>query len=231
MRNRAPIAVALDVPQLSSAVALARDVSPEVGFIKVGLEAYLRDGKSGLNEIMAATSPGTSLFLDLKLHDIPNTVAGAARSVSDLGPEILTVHAAGGPEMIHAAAQAVPDTRIAAVTILTSLSGEELTRIGYAGSPLEAVCRLSRLAVDSGARAIVCSPLEVTAVRETVGPDVLLITPGVRPADGDTGDQQRVATPKQAIAAGADLLVIGRPITGARDPREAARLIASDIAR
>jgi orotidine-5'-phosphate decarboxylase len=229
MSARSPIAVALDVPQLSAAVAIARDVSAEVGYVKVGLESYLRDGKSGLNEVMAAATPGTGLFLDLKLHDIPNTVAGAARSVADLTPEILTVHAAGGPEMIAAAVHALPHARIAAVTILTSLSAQNLIQIGLLGSPIEAVCRLARLAVDAGASALVCSPLEVADVRAAVGPDVLLITPGVRPVEGDVADQQRVATPAAAIAAGADLLVIGRPITAAADPRAAARAIAASI--
>ncbi|MFT6564355.1 MAG: orotidine-5'-phosphate decarboxylase [Actinomycetes bacterium] len=178
---------------------------------------------------MGAARPGVELFLDLKLHDIPNTVAGAAQSVAQLRPAMLTVHAAGGPKMIEAAVQALPDTEITAVTILTSMSGADLSAVGIVGEPIDAVVRLAQLAVDAGARALVCSPLEVAAVRAAVGPDIRLVTPGVRPAGSALGDQQRVATPKQAIADGADLLVIGRPITGASDPALAARSIGATL--
>ncbi len=184
-------------------------------------------------------SGGRDVFLDLKLHDIPNTVAGAARAVAELAPTYLTVHASGGRDMVRAAVDALPATAVAGVTVLTSLSAEQLSAVGFAGSPRDTVLRLAVVAVDGGARALVCSPLEVADVRREVGPDVRLITPGVRPArpadgndgnDGNDGDgvddQQRIATPEQALAEGADLLVIGRPITGAADVARAARDIA-----
>lgn len=227
---RPPIAVALDVADLATARNLASVLGDNVACLKIGLETYLRDGSAGVSQIMGAARPGTELFLDLKLHDIPNTVAGAARSVAHLRPALLTVHAGGGPKMIAAAVQALPDTEITAVTILTSMSAGDLAAIGVTGEPIEAVVRLARLAVDAGAAALVCSPLEVAAVRAAVGPDVRLVTPGVRPAGSALGDQQRVATPEQAIGDGADLLVIGRPITGADDPAQAARAIGESLA-
>ncbi len=229
--QRAPIAVALDLPDLESTALLAEQVRDSVACLKIGLEAYLRDGAAGVDVIRAAAGPDVELFLDLKLHDIPNTVAGAARSVLPLRPSLLTVHAAGGPKMIEAAVSALPDTQITAVTVLTSLGADDLAAIGMQGDPLEAVVRLARLAVEAGAAALVCSPLEVSAVRAAVGSGVRLVTPGVRPTGGAVGDQQRVATPQQALADGADLLVIGRPITAADDPAAAASALAADISR
>jgi orotidine-5'-phosphate decarboxylase len=167
-------------------------------------------------------SGGRDLFLDLKLHDIPTTVAGAARSVADLAPTYLTVHASGGAAMVRAAVDALPDTQVAGVTVLTSMSPGDLEAVGLAGPARDAVRRLALLAVGAGARALVCSPHEVAFVRAEVGDGITLITPGVRPAGGDPGDQARVATPEQALADGADLLVVGRPITGAADPGAAA---------
>lgn len=225
----APIAVALDAPDLATACLWAQATDGVVSTVKVGLETYLRDGAAGVQRVRQA-APQASLFLDLKLHDIPNTVAGAARSVGQLQPELLTVHALGGPAMIAAAAEALPDTRITAVTILTSMDEAALGRVGITGTAGEAVLRLAVMAVESGARALVCSPKEVAAVRAAVGPDTVLVTPGVRPVGADRGDQARVATPEQALADGADLLVIGRPITGAADPREAAMAIAAALA-
>ncbi len=172
---------------------------------------------------------GVKVFLDLKLHDIPATVAGAARAVARLRPEFVTVHAAAGPEVIRAAVQAAPDTKIAAVTVLTSISPADLEAIGMRGPVGDAVLRLAALAVAAGARALVCSPREVAAVRSEVGPGITLITPGVRPAGADRNDQARVATPEEALRAGADLLVIGRPITGAPDPGAAASAIAAPL--
>lgn len=227
--TRAPIAVALDLPNLNRATTVAAQVADSVAFLKVGLETYLRDGAAGVAAIRAAAGEEVGLFLDLKLHDIPNTVAGAARSVAPLNPALLTVHASGGPAMIAAAVDALPGTAITAVTILTSLTAADLAAIGIEGEPLDAVVRLARLAVDAGATALVCSPLEVAAVRETVGPDIRLVIPGIRPAGGDLGDQQRVATPEQALADGADLLVIGRPITAAQDPGLAAQEISAAL--
>ena len=225
----APIAVALDAPDPETTLRWAAAVPPHVRCLKVGLETYLRDGADALRQVRAA-APGVEVFLDLKLHDIPNTVAGATRSVAHLAPDYLTVHAAGGPAMIRAAVDALPSGRVTAVTVLTSLSAADLDAIGLAGPPLDAVRRLAALAVAAGAGALVCSPQEVAAVRAEVGAGTVLITPGVRPAGSATGDQARVATPEQALADGADLLVIGRPITGAEDPGAAARLLAEALA-
>ena len=222
--GKAPIAVALDAPDLPTALGWARAVGPHVRTLKVGLELYLRDGAEAVQAV--AQVSGCEIFLDLKLHDIPNTVAGAARSVAPLAPAYLTVHAAGGSAMIAAAAETLPGTRVTAVTVLTSLDAGDLERIGLVGPPIDAVRRLAVLSVAAGARALVCSPQEVAAVRAEVGPDVVLITPGIRPAGGDVGDQARVSTPEQALADGADLLVIGRPITAAADPGAAARALA-----
>ncbi|MFI0432822.1 MAG: orotidine-5'-phosphate decarboxylase [Candidatus Nanopelagicales bacterium] len=231
--GRAPIAVALDAQDLAQAVHWAAAVAPSVAALKVGLQSYLRDGAAGVEAVLAAAvervDDAPALFLDLKLHDIPNTVAGAAQSVAHLAPAILTVHALGGPDMVSAAAQELPDTRIAAVTILTSMDAAALAATGIAGTPRDAVRRLAAMAVAAGARALVCSPLEVADVRAEVGSDVVLITPGVRPAEASVGDQKRVATPQAALAAGADLLVIGRPITAAADPGAAAAAIAAGI--
>ncbi|MBE1592734.1 orotidine-5'-phosphate decarboxylase [Nonomuraea angiospora] len=226
----APIAVALDAPDLETAAQWAALVTPHVSTVKVGLELYLRYGPDVIASVRGAS--GVQVFLDLKLHDIPNTVAGASRAVSRLRPAILTVHAAGGPAMIRAAVEAAdPQTKIAAVTILTSLSEADLARIGLVGPADDAVRRLAALSVESGAKGLVCSPNEVSAVRAEVGEGITLITPGVRPAGADTQDQARVATPEQALADGADLLVIGRPITASPDPGAAAAAIASSLRR
>ena len=223
-----PIAVALDAPDLASAVVLAGQVKDSVSTFKVGLELYMRYGPDAVQQVRDA-APGRLLFLDVKLHDIPNTVGGAARAVAHLQPDILTLHAAGGAAMIAAAVEALPQTRVAAVTILTSLSAPNLDELGIVGPPIDAVRRLASLAVNAGASALVCSPAEVAAVRSEVGPEVLLITPGVRPVGADVGDQQRVATPEQALADGASLLVIGRPITAADNPGVAAAHLAASV--
>lgn len=222
----APIAVALDAPNLSTVGAWATAVAPHVSTLKVGLETYLRDGEAAIDVVRAT---GCDLFLDLKLHDIPNTVAGAARSVERFRPAYLTVHALGGADMVRAAADALPHTRITAVTLLTSMDDVALRSVGIEESPLHAAVRLAVLATAAGARAIVCSPLEVAAIRAAVADDIVLITPGVRPAGADAGDQKRIATPQQAIADGANLVVIGRPITGAADVGEAARTIGRSL--
>ena len=224
---KAPIAVALDAPDAETAARWAQAVTPHVAVVKVGLELFCRTGPSIVQSVRGAS--GTGLFLDLKLHDIPNTVAGAARSVARLKPTYLTVHAVGGAAMVRAAVEAVPDVAIAAVTVLTSADDATLADVGLAGPSLDAVRRLSVLSVGAGARALVCSPQEVAAVRAEVGPDIVLITPGVRPAGAAADDQARVATPEQALADGADLLVIGRPITGAADPGAAAARIAASL--
>ena len=227
-QTKAPIAVALDAPDVETAARWAQAVTPYVSVVKVGLELFCRTGPSVVETVRGGT--GVGLFLDLKLHDIPNTVAGAARSVARLRPKYLTVHASGGGDMVRAAVEAAPDVTIAAVTVLTSLDQGALDLVGLAGPPSDAVRRLAVLAVKAGAGALVCSPQEVALVRAEVGPDVVLITPGVRPAGADAQDQARIATPEQALRDGADLLVIGRPITGASDPGAAAARIAAALA-
>jgi orotidine-5'-phosphate decarboxylase len=229
MRPGPPVAVALDTGDLATATRWAAAVAPSVSCAKVGLQLFCAEGPAAVEKVRAAAD--VDIFLDLKLHDIPATVAGAAASVAAVAPAYLTVHASGGPAMIEAAAAELPETRVAAVTVLTSLAAADLDRLGIAGPPAEAVRRLARLAVAAGARALVCSPQEVALVRREVGPDVVLITPGVRPSGGDRQDQARVATPEQALADGADLLVVGRPITGAADPAAAAASLAASLGR
>jgi orotidine-5'-phosphate decarboxylase len=227
--SKAPIAVALDAPDLATARVWAKAVAPHVQVVKVGLEVFLRDGHDAVH--VAREASGCDIFLDVKLHDIPATVAGAAHAVSKLAPKYLTVHASGGQEMVKAAVEALPETYVTAVTILTSLSQEQLAAMGWNGSAQDIVKRLAVQSVAAGARAIVCSPQEVAAVRVEVGPETVLITPGVRPAGSDAGDQKRIATPEQALSDGANLLVIGRPITAAANIAEAAATIASNIAK
>jgi orotidine-5'-phosphate decarboxylase len=224
----APIAVALDAPDVETAARWAHAVQRYVSVLKVGLELFCKHGPDVVNVVRGGT--GLDLFLDLKLHDIPNTVAGAAKSVARLKPAYLTVHASGGRDMVRAAVEAAPDVKIAAVTLLTSLDEHALRVLGIEASTRDAVLRLASVAVEAGARAIVCSPQEVAAVRAEVGDGITLITPGVRLEGGDAQDQMRVATPRRALADGADLLVIGRPITGAADPGAAAAAIAADLA-
>jgi orotidine-5'-phosphate decarboxylase len=227
--GHAPIAVALDAPDLETAARWAGLVTPHVSTLKIGLELYLRYGPEVVASVRGAS--GVQIFLDLKLHDIPATVAAAARAVARLRPAFLTVHAAAGTAAIRAAADAAPGARVVAVTVLTSLGEADLQRIGLSGPANDAVRRLATLAVEAGARGLVCSPQEVAAVRAEVGDDILLVTPGVRPAGTDVNDQARVATPEEAMRAGADLLVIGRPITGAADPGAAAAAIAASLRR
>lgn len=227
---KAPIVLAVDTADLDTArrwVAATRD---SVSVYKLGLEFFLTFGHAGVNAIRGETD--ADIFLDLKLHDIPHTVAGAARAVAGLKPTFLTVHASGGSEMINAAVQALPESKVTAVTILTSLSEEDLFQIGYASPALESAVALAKLAVAAGAKAIVSSPLEVSAIRSVVGEEPIIITPGVRPAlEAGTDDQKRTMTPKDAIAAGASLVVIGRPITGAwRDGASAMTLKARTVA-
>jgi len=227
--SKAPIAVALDAPDLATAREWATAVAPHVQVVKVGLEVFLRDGHDAVH--VAREASGCDIFLDVKLHDIPATVAGAAHTVAKLAPKYLTVHASGGQDMVKAAVEALPDTYVTAVTILTSLSQDQLAAMGWNGSAQDIVKRLASQSVAAGARAIVCSPQEVAAVRAEVGPETVLITPGVRPAGSDAGDQKRIATPEQALSDGANLLVIGRPITAAANIAEAAATIASNIAK
>jgi orotidine-5'-phosphate decarboxylase len=225
--GKPPIAVALDAPDVETAARWSAAVEPHVAVVKVGLELFCRHGPAVVDAVRGGS--GIGLFLDLKLHDIPATVAGAARAVAGLRPQFLTVHASGGSAMVRAAVEAAPEVDIAAVTVLTSLGPQDLERIGLGGLPVDAARRLALLAVEAGARALVCSPHEVAAIRAEVGEGVTLITPGVRPAGAATQDQARVATPAAALAAGADLLVLGRPITAAADPGSAAALIAAEL--
>jgi orotidine-5'-phosphate decarboxylase len=228
-RRLAPVAVALDAPDIDVAAHWATLVTPHVSTVKIGLELYLRYGPAVVATVRGGS--GVHVFLDLKLHDIPNTVAAAARAVSKLRPEILTVHAAGGTDMIKAAVESAPDTIVAGVTLLTSIGQKDLVELGMEGSVSDAVRRMATLAVSAGARGLVCSPQEVAAVRAEVGQDIVLITPGLRPAGAPSDDQARVATPVEALKAGADLLVIGRPITKAPDPGAAAAAIAASLRR
>jgi orotidine-5'-phosphate decarboxylase len=226
---KAPIAVALDAPDLATAKDWAKLVSPFVSTLKIGLETYLRDGKESVQSIQEISD--CDLFLDLKLHDIPATVAGACKSVQGLKPKYLTVHASGGREMIKAAAETMPQTLIVAVTILTSIDEKNLLEIGFRNSPSKSVLDLALLAIGAGARAIVCSPQEVSVIRKNVPKEIVLITPGVRPMGSSANDQQRIATPQEALTGGADLLVIGRPITSSNDVGQAAKLLSEEVNR
>lgn len=220
-----PLAVALDTADLGRLETLSGLLGPDVGVLKVGLQAFVAHGPAA---IRAAAGHGT-VFADLKLHDIPNTVAGAAAAAATSGASLLTVHASGGPAMLAAAVEAAPELGILGVTVLTSLDAATLAAVGQ-GPAAEQVPRLAVMTVEAGARGVVCAPGEVTAVRRAVGPEPLVVTPGIRPAGADPGDQARVATPAAARRAGADLLVVGRPVTQADDPLAAARAILAELA-
>jgi orotidine-5'-phosphate decarboxylase len=223
--GRDRIVVALDVPTLDEARDLAAALAGEVGWLKVGLELFAAHGPDAVRAV-AAHAP---VFLDLKLHDIPNTVERAAATVAELGVGLLTVHASGGPAMVEAAVRGLGDGGdILAVTVLTSMSDGDLDAVGQPPATVQ-VPALARTAVEAGAPGLVCAPPDLPAVRDAVGASVRLVTPGVRPAGASSDDQARVATPTAAIADGADLLVIGRPITRADDPVAAARAIAADL--
>lgn len=215
--SRAPIAIALDTNEIDIAKEWVALTSPHISTMKLGLEFFTRFGVSGVAAVMEHAR-GAQLFLDLKLHDIPNTVAGAARSVAGLTPTYLTVHASGGAAMISAAAKALPDTRITAVTVLTSLAPGDLAQMGFPSDISLLVKGLAISAVQAGARAIVCSPHEVRMLREVLPREIHLLTPGVRPPGSTQDDQERVATPAEALSHGADLVVIGRPITSLWNP-------------
>lgn len=221
------LAVALDTTSVDIATRWATAVAPHVDVLKFGLEFYLRHGAPAVAQVRRA-APHTGLFLDLKLHDIPATVAGGARAVAALAPDYLTVHASGGAAMITAAADALPDTRIAAVTVLTSLNPGDLQALGLPPAG-QLVSRWAHVAVNAGARALVSSALEVETLRAQVPDGVRLITPGIRPAGAEAQDQSRVATPGAAVRWGSDVLVVGRPITGAPEPSAAAAAVAAEI--
>ena len=223
-----PLFVALDTPELERALAIAQAVKDDVGGFKLGLEFFAANGPDGVREVAAL---GLPIFLDLKLHDIPNTVAKAVAALAPLKPAVMTVHAAGGKAMLEAAKAAAPaGTRIVAVTVLTSLDGDDLSAAGVSGSPADQVARLARLAKSAGLDGIVCSGAEVASISEH-WPDGFFVVPGVRPEGGDSGDQKRVVTPAQALGDGASILVIGRPITAADNPASAASAIANSLKR
>jgi orotidine-5'-phosphate decarboxylase len=221
-----PIYVAIDTPDVHRAAAIARDVSGIAAGVKLGLEFFCANGDEGVLRIAEHQTP---VFLDLKLHDIPNTVEKAVAALAHLVPTILTVHAAGGRAMMSAAkAAAPPGTKIVGVTVLTSLDAADLAGTGVEGSPEAQVKRLAGLAREAGLDGIVCSGAEVASVRAD-WPDGFFVVPGVRPAGSDVGDQKRVVTPAQALSDGASVLVIGRPITAAPDPRRAIMDIAASL--
>ena len=219
-----PIIAALDVDDLSRLRDLAAALAPYVSHVKVGLQAFTALGPAAF-EAAGAHAP---VFADLKLHDIPNTVAGAARAAAAHGVALLTVHASGGARMVAAAVDAAPRVRVLGVTVLTSLDDSSLAEVGQPAVAAQAP-RLARLAVRAGAGGIVCAPGDVATVREAVGAGPLIVVPGIRPAGADRGDQARVATPASAMAAGADYLVIGRPLTDAADPGAAAAALLAEI--
>ena len=221
-----PIFVALDTPDVEAALALARQLRGHVGGLKLGLEFFMAQGPAG---VRAVADLGLPIFLDVKLHDIPNTVAGAMRSLSPLDLAIVNVHAAGGRAMMAAAREAMnPATKVIAVTVLTSLDAGDLADIGVEGAPDAQVARLADLSRHAGLDGIVCSAHEVGAMRSRWS-DGLFVVPGIRPAGSDVGDQKRVMTPREALDAGASVLVIGRPITAAADPADAAAAIAASL--
>jgi len=229
--SRQRLAVALDYPDAETALRLVDSLGDTCQWFKVGMELYYAAGKPF---VQLLRNRGFDVFLDLKLHDIPNTVAGAVRSATQAGAGLLTIHASGGVAMMSAAAEAAQapgSPRLLAVTVLTSMDASELTGIGITDSPAHQVLRLAKLAKHSGIDGMVCSAEEVAAVRAATGPETLLVIPGIRPTGTDIGDQKRIATPAQAIADGASMLVVGRPITRAADPAAAARAILHEIDR
>jgi orotidine-5'-phosphate decarboxylase len=223
--------VALDVPTADAALTLAGKLEDQCQWFKVGLELYIAAGPSIVEKLV---SRGHSIFLDLKLHDIPNTVASAVRSASSLGASMLTIHAAGGPAMLAAARDAAANmaapAQLLAVTVLTSMDRAQLNAIGVPNAPNEQVARLAKLGLDAGINGFVCSPQEVASLRALAGADAVLVTPGIRPTGADIGDQRRIATPTLALEQGASYLVVGRPITQAADPALAAEAILMEIA-
>lgn len=227
---RAPIVLAVDTTDVERARAWIAATRESISIMKLGLEFFLAHGLAGVAYVREA-APELELFLDLKLHDIPNTVAGATKAISQARPDYLTVHASGGSRMISAAVAQLPEGKVTAVTLLTSLSEIEVADLGISGTPSEIASRWALDAVHAGARAIVASPHEVESLRKNLPPEIILITPGVRPNGSERGDQSRVATPEEAISWGASFVVIGRPITAGAtldDIREnAARIAAS----
>lgn len=227
IRPHRRIILPLDVPTMMDAVSLASDLYEHVGVMKVGLQLFINAGTGILS---MGQELGLDVMLDLKLHDIPNTVARAVEAAAKHGVQFLTVHASGGPAMLRAAVEAAPDDMtILAVTVLTSLSNDDLRLMGMPPDTEVQAGQLASMAWDCGVRGFVCSPLEVAALRQSLGPDAVLVVPGIRPADSEKQDQARVATPADAVKNGASYIVVGRPIREAKDPVKAARLIAEEI--
>ena len=226
-----PVIVALDYPSEAEALALADRLSPALCRLKVGKELFTRAGPA---LVEALQGRGFEIFLDLKFHDIPNTVAGAVRAAADLGVWMVNVHASGGRRMMEAAAAALSGHEnpplLIGVTVLTSMTDADLRELGYTETAGERVLRLAALAADCGLDGVVCSALEATDLRAARGPDFCLVTPGIRLAGDDAGDQRRVVTPADAVAAGADYLVIGRSVTGAADPLAALERVHAELA-
>jgi len=226
---RTRLAVALDFPNATEALAFVDRLEQTCQWLKVGMELYYAAGNSLIHELR---NRGFDVFLDLKLHDIPNTVAGAVRSATRTGASLLTVHASGGPAMLAAAAEAAQtpgSPRLLAVTVLTSMDAHQLHEIGISSTSAEQVLRLARLAKSSGIDGMVCSAEEVSLLRNELGPEALLVVPGIRPAGTAIGDQKRIATPTAAIVQGASMLVVGRPITQSPDPAAATSAILHEI--
>ena len=231
MLSENPVFVALDTANLDQAIAWAGAVRPCVGGVKLGLEFFNSNGLAGVRQIVDI---GLPVFLDLKFHDIPNTVAGAVRAVAGLGAAIVNVHASGGPAMLRAAAEAAAEfganrPRVIAVTVLTSLDDNDLASVGQVGPAASQVERLAQLTQSCGLDGVVCSPAEIAALRAACGTEFYLVVPGIRPAWASADDQKRFMTPREARDLGADVLVIGRPITGSDDPAAAAARIAEEL--
>lgn len=230
--TKAPVFAALDTTETETAVRLTKAVQPHLAGVKLGLEFFLSEGRAGYEAVKACGAP---VFLDLKLHDIPNTVAGGIKAVADLTPHYLTIHTQGGPEMIKRAVETAQDlspaTSVLGVTILTSLDAEDLTAMGVGGPVTDQVRRLAGMGAEAGLKGFVCAPSDVANLRSDLGPEISLVVPGIRPAGSAAGDQKRVMTPQEALSAGATDLVIGRPITGDPDPQAAARRIAETVGR
>ena len=235
MNNRERLIVAMDVPTMDQVTKAVDTIGDAVGYYKVGMESFYSLGQPVLEEM---SERHKKVFLDLKLHDIPNTVARSIKSLCRFAPAMTTIHAAGGPSMLKAAVEAaqegaaqwqLPRPKLLGITVLTSISEEEWTVIGSTRSVRDSVLRLASLCKEAGVDGVVASPQEAAAIRAACGKDFLIVTPGIRPANGEQGDQSRVATPGQALRDGADFLVVGRPILAAADPRAAAQSIIEEM--
>ncbi len=230
---KASLAVALDVPDSSSIRSIISSLPDEIGYYKIGLELFSSEGPAALTPVLDA---GCNVFLDLKLHDIPRTVARTVRTLSSFGVRLMTIHAGGGVDMLTAAAEAAAEAgdkapKLVAVTTLTSLDQSDLQRMGVSSPLKEYTLALGEMAINAGVDGLVCSPLEASSFRKLLGPDPILVTPGIRPSGSDVGDQKRIATPSMAVQTGASILVVGRPILQADDPGQAAREILEEMAR